>query len=785
MHNIKNIMELIPCNKHESKEVYAVKNPDGTIRWIWPVELKKPEFLRFYNESPTKAAIYVVLIKLIFSLRLQSWFFSKQKVNVPDILGEKWAIFTGTIGVQQKLVIYVNDTFVKLPVGENAKVSLEREKSTLNWLQKQTFSTLRHPKIIENGGFEYCQTAFDKNLKRSPILTNTHLDFTQELFSKSLQKVSLSESESYVNSMALLQQLEHDPKMPKGLHAKLYLLQSQLNQDKLTDFGCAHGDFTSWNMYISENKLFVYDWEAADAAMSKGFDLFHFIIQQGILVGRNDWSKTYQVLSEKLLRSEKHPFFESIDEMNRYLSLYLLYHITRSMSNYVAQTYWHPQIYWMINMWNTALDNLIVNTSQRQLFINTLFDHLKPIEYAGIKLSDAHPDLWSEDSDIDILMKQKDLSYITQLCHNSPLKNKVVTTSKSFMENIAIYFHDGSFLSLDLIHKLKRKHQVFLDADALLSRSIVNDHGIKTLHPTDEMRYIVWFYALNNTQVPFNYMGKKIHLQYANGNEDLALMSYCKGDTMNVMALNKIIQTKAENRGWKGLKNKLFYYLDTIRSFFQNGGLVITFSGVDGAGKSTIIELVKHKIEKNLRKDVIVLRHRPSILPIISALRHGKEKAEAISVSKLPRTGQNKNLLSSMFRFGYYYIDFILGQFYVYVKYVMRGKVVLYDRYYFDFINDGKRSNILLPTSWIKFGYRFLLKPDLNYFLYADANTIISRKQELDINTIKSLTAEYKNLFTAFSKTYDKGGYFSIKNEILEDTLFILFHGIKTKISQI
>lgn len=123
MQDIHKVMKLIPSNNHESIEVYAVKNPDGTIRWIWPVQLRKPEFLRFYNASPTKAAIYVILIKLIFSLRLQSWFFSKQKVNVPDILGENWAIFTGTLGTQQKLVIYANDTFVKLPVGKNAKVS--------------------------------------------------------------------------------------------------------------------------------------------------------------------------------------------------------------------------------------------------------------------------------------------------------------------------------------------------------------------------------------------------------------------------------------------------------------------------------------------------------------------------------------------------------------------------------------------------------------------------------------------------------------------------------------
>lgn len=781
--DIHKVMNLIPSKNHESKEVYAVKNPDGTIRWIWPVALKKPEFLRFYNASPTKAAIYVVLIKLIFSLRLQAWFFSKLKVNVPDILGKKWAIFTGTIGTQQKLVIYANDTFIKLPVGKNAKVSLEREKSTLNWLQKQTFSTITYPEIIEKEGFEYCQTAFDKNLERSPILNSLHVEATTELFSKSLQNITLNESNSFGKSMALLRKLEHDPQMPKGLHAKLYLLQSQLDHDKKADFGCAHGDFTSWNMYISENKLLVYDWESFDTEMPKGFDLFHFIIQQGILVDRRDWSKTYQVLTESLLK--KYSYFESKDEMKRYLSLYLLYHITRSMSNYVAQKCWHPQIYWMINMWNTALDTLIINTSQRQLFINSLVDHLKPIEYAGIKISDAHPDFWSKDSDIDILMKHKDLGYITQFCHNSPLKNKVVSTSKSFMENIAIYFHDGSFLSLDLIHKLKRKSQVFLNADALLTRSVVNDHGIKTLHPADEMRYIVWFYALNDTQVPFKYMGKKLHLQQTNESEDLVLMSYCKDEKMDNSGLHKIIKSKAENRGWRGLKNKLFYYLDSIRSFFQNSGLVVTFSGVDGAGKSTVIEHIKYEIEKNLRKDVIVLRHRPSILPIISALQYGKQKAEAISISKLPRTGQNKNILSSLLRFGYYYVDFILGQFYIYVKYVMRGKVVLYDRYYFDFINDGKRSNILLPTSWVKFGYRFLLKPDLNYFLYAEADTILARKQELDIQTIETLTSDYKNLFKQYSNTYSSSNYISIANEKLDDTLSILLNGIKTKLAQI
>lgn len=53
---------------------------------------------------------------------------------------------------------------------------------------------------------------------------------------------------------------------------------------------------------------------------------------------------------------------------------------------------------------------------------------------------------------------------------------------------------------------------------------------------------------------------------------------------------------------------------------------IITFSGVDGAGKTTILTKVKELIEDKYKKEVVVLRHRPSILPILSAIKHGKKK---------------------------------------------------------------------------------------------------------------------------------------------------------------
>jgi thymidylate kinase len=112
-----------------------------------------------------------------------------------------------------------------------------------------------------------------------------------------------------------------------------------------------------------------------------------------------------------------------------------------------------------------------------------------------------------------------------------------------------------------------------------------------------------------------------------------------------------------------------------------------------------------------------------------------------------------------------------LGQFVIYFKYILTGKIVIYDRYYFDFINDGKRSNIVLPKFITSAGYTFLLKPKFNFFLYADANIILNRKKELTKATIEELTSEYKGLFQSLKTKSKSTVYETINNEDLDVTL--------------
>jgi thymidylate kinase len=104
----------------------------------------------------------------------------------------------------------------------------------------------------------------------------------------------------------------------------------------------------------------------------------------------------------------------------------------------------------------------------------------------------------------------------------------------------------------------------------------------------------------------------------------------------------------------------------------------------------------------------------------------------------------------------------------VYAKYILRGYIVLYDRYYFDFIVDGKRSNIIINKGFIRGLYFFVYKPELNIFLYAKPEVILKRKKELSSEDIKQLTTSYQDLF---NKLGDTSQYICIENLDKGDTL--------------
>lgn len=741
-----------------------ISNPDGTIRWAWPKNLKTPLFLKFYNINNIKSRLIAEAIKLIFVLKLQSLFFKSKKIFY-QIISEKpiikidtdWALFTGTVGPNNKAVVYTtageDAWFIKIATNDQAKMLIENEKFVLNRLFYSSPLSFKIPTLETFNNSIITLSDISEKGKRINKLSAAHIDMLIELNEISSFKTPLNELTSWnelKNDLEWLGNIE-DTRIPKGMIRKLKDLANKKNENLEIEVSLCHGDFTPWNMYVSNEKLNIYDWELSQPFTPIGFDAFHFIIQQGVLVDRKNWKEIQQDI-ELHLRSE---IFSTISKfgnnnVKEYLELYLLYNTVKHLKLYTAQLKWHPQISWLLNVWNDAITSCITDVkTQRQLVIMDLFDFLSDKNYATIKFSGILPEMLSEFSDIDMFIDKPLHKSIFNYLKNHPYVNHISLRKSSFMCTQQIICNDGSIVSLDLIWQMKRKNLELLNVTETLKNIQINSYGIKMLQLKDNIRYIGLFYLSNGANIPPKFKAYEELLKKSESTLDNILFNYFIEEVSNKKPVLNFINSQKQNKGYNYLKNTINYMIDVFRTAIFNKGMIITFSGVDGAGKSTVIEKIKYKLEKQLRRRVIVLRHRPSLLPIISAFKKGKIKAELDSAQSLPRMGNNNSTISSLLRFAYYYSDYLLGQFVIHIKYISRGYIVLYDRYYYDFINDAKRSNINLPSSFTKLGLIFLIKPKFNFFLYANPEAILERKKELSKETINSLTKGYMDLFAS------------------------------------
>ncbi len=772
-------------------DLLFIKNNDGSIRWLWPMEQKQPLFLHFYNVGSFRAKFATFLFKAVFFLGVQKWVFSSGRVFVNnvqsktlfDISSTSWALFTGTVGPNQKYIICEQSrtgerVFTKFALRYDSQRLIENETKHINTLMKAGALSFRFPRIQSQSNVHVKLSSNMLHSLRSSEFTAKHITAIMEMQGISTSTTSFTEFAEKHQLFSRISKLQEGRlNVPYGILKKLSLLAEKMSEMHF-DTHFAHGDFTPWNMFTNPaGELYIYDWELSSEDLPKGFDAFHFIMQQSILVEHASW----RVIKEKLSKLEWQAYM-SESEMHTYFDLYLLMNTLYYLEIYEKQSNWHTQVYWLIDVWNQAIsDRLSSGVGARELVILDFFDHIHNKPYAGLKLPSINPEKISEYSDIDIIINKVDSKFALNFLKSHPLIERIKVSKRSSMTKVMTFTHGRQVLSIDFVHELKRKGMTYMDAHELVDRAYSDKQGIRKVELVDLARFIGLFYGLNNAAVPVKYAAYVDLLEADSNRLDYHIDSLYQENKPLPAQVKVSVYNRSVNRGLKGLWGKFNYLLDVVKDALFDNGMLITFSGVDGAGKSTIIEHTKREVEKKLRKRVIVIRHRPSILPILSAYSHGKATAEQRAASTLPRQGKNKSTLSSILRFGYYYVDYLFGQFYIYLKYVLRGHVVLYDRYYFDFINDGVRSNIRLPKWFTRAGYTFLMQPNLNFFLYAKPEVILARKKELDYDTINSLTQDYLSLFQDLGKGSVEQ-YMPIENVDLKRTMDTISNQIAVKL---
>ena len=232
-----------------------------------------------------------------------------------DVLGEKnllVAVSLGIPGPHRKPVLQLMNPrgatlgYAKVGWNEQTIELVRREEAVLTRLGDVRFSTAIIPKVLHagwwNGSYVLVEDAPAGSSKPSGhVLTQRHLEFWRELrlaTAAGQPAAGGSIAEELRRRIAALQE--------RGLHYYPHLLTQALARclDQLGDApvqrSFKHGDFTPWNILAVRDKLFVFDWEYAEESALPGWDLFHFIVQTGVLVGGYDGRKILKAVRHQL-----------------------------------------------------------------------------------------------------------------------------------------------------------------------------------------------------------------------------------------------------------------------------------------------------------------------------------------------------------------------------------------------------------------------------------------------------------------------------------------------------
>lgn len=213
--------------------------------------------------------------------------------------------------------------------------------------------------------------------------------------------------------------------------------------------------------------------------------------------------------------------------------------------------------------------------------------------------------------------------------------------------------------------------------------------------------------------------------------------------------------------GFRCIYNYLkFEYYHIKNYIFSNTGFSIGFTGPDGSGKTTVIDLLIENLGDVFRKAHEYYHFRPALFGNLGDVAHSAGiKKEVDHNYDKPHRGGKTNIFSSFLRLVYYSTDYFWGYFMKVKSKIRITRLVIFDRYYTDIICDSRRSRIYLNPKFLYWwGKLFIPSLKYNVLLTADTQTILSRKNELNADGIKMINDKIDYLSS-------KKGYIKVLND--------------------
>lgn len=406
-------------------------------------------------------------------------------------------------------------------------------------------------------------------------------------------------------------------------------------------------------------------------------------------------------------------------------------------------------------------------------FLKTLFDYLNQnTRYALLRNFEGLPER-NDSRDIDMAISHQDyISHRKALVHlveDAGWKIVTYLNSDRLVTWVCGTINEQGatdLVQLDFFFHTSVYGMILIENDNLLEHRLFNG---KVYHVDAVYEFLDKY--LYNRAVGAKYP-EKYHLQRERAKKDswttkgIGLAFGCQSleecDSASKKALLiGLLKQNLRRYGIKTLWNYLKFEYYHLRNYVHSDtGFSIGFTGPDGSGKTTVIDLMIENFGEVFRKAHVYFHFRPMLFGNLGEVAHsaGIKKDVDRNFDK-PHRGGKTGILSSLLRLGYYSVDYILGYF-LRVKPVTRiTRLAIFDRYYTDIICDCRRSRIYLPVKFL-YGWGRCLIPSLDYniLLTARTETILQRKKELDREGIDFINKRIDYLAS-------KPGFYKIMND--------------------
>lgn len=314
---------------------------------------------------------------------------------------------------------------------------------------------------------------------------------------------------------------------------------------------------------------------------------------------------------------------------------------------------------------------------------------------------------------------------------------------------------DDDFLQADFHSDFTARGLPFADTALLLNRSLVSN-GVRWLDDIDAAVCAYLGPTLANGRSNKRRYSEAFERVRVAAPDRVALLCQAAVGTAAARALRRgtaeaearslrrgLIWTAVTRHPFRTARVMLHKFADAVAMYRRPPGQLWTLSGPDGAGKTTVLDLLQPVAERSIVVAVRRLHTRPYVIPRLAALLPQSRRLEALNIRQYEK---RLGLLKSLTRLIILVLDLQLGYWLRVRPMLARGDWVIFDRYYQDYLVDSRLRGISLPAAVLHLCGALVPRGDRHVYLTAAAEVLEARKRELSHEDARREIEDYRQL---------------------------------------